>query len=70
MARADLLIKLVKAGINSDQTLFKKVVESIIAEEKSKQHHVVAQQLRELLQNQSNTITPPQSNRLLDNKLN
>lgn len=69
MARADLLIKLVKAGINSDQTLFKKVVESIIAEEKSKQHHVVAQQLRELLQNQSNTITPPQNNRLLDNKL-
>ena len=70
MARADLLIKLVKAGISSDQTLFKKVVESIIAEEKSKQHHVVAQQLLELLQNNNQNQTLNQTNnRLLDNKL-
>lgn len=73
MARADLLIKLVKAGSTGDQTLFKKVVESIIAEEKSKQHHVVAQQLIDILKSASapqfNTFSNKDNNRLLDNKL-
>lgn len=70
MARADLLLKLVKSGINGNMTLFKKVVESIIAEEKSKQHHVVAKQLTEALNesNRTNTKTTIQS-RLLDEKL-
>lgn len=51
MARADLLIKLVKAGIQGDNSLFSKVVESIIAEEKGKQHHVLANQLEDVLRN-------------------
>jgi SpoVK/Ycf46/Vps4 family AAA+-type ATPase len=51
MARADLLVKLVKAGNTGDKALFSKVVESLIAEEKSKQHHVVAGQLEEILKN-------------------
>ena len=55
MARADLLVKLVKAGNSGDKALFSKVVESLIAEEKSKQHHVVAGQLEEILRN-SNPI--------------
>ena len=33
MARSDLLLSLVKAGTSGDQTLFRKVVESLIAEE-------------------------------------
>ncbi len=49
MARADLLVKLVKAGTTGDQALFSKVVESLIAEEKSKQHHVVANQLEDII---------------------
>lgn len=49
MARADLLVKLVKAGTTGDKTLFNKVVESLIAEEKSKQHHVVANQLEDII---------------------
>lgn len=53
MARADLLVKLVKAGSTGDQMLFNKVVESLIAEEKSKQHHVVAGQLEDILNNNS-----------------
>lgn len=72
MARADLLLKLVKAGSAGDKGLFTKVVESLIAEEKSKQHHVVAHQLEDILKNQhavnnnnSNTI----SKTLLDEKL-
>ncbi|MBP2831267.1 AAA family ATPase [Aquimarina sp. U1-2] len=70
MARADLLLKLVKAGTNGNQTLFKKVVESIIAEEKSKQHHIVAEQLTDLLI-KSKEAKPKNSsnNRLLDEKL-
>ncbi|WP_268036831.1 AAA family ATPase [Algoriphagus sp. PAP.12] len=51
MARADLLVKLVKAGSTGDSTLFRRVAESIIAEEKSKQHHVLASQLEDVLGN-------------------
>ena len=44
MARADLLIKLIEAGKTGDRELFKKVTESLIAEERSKQHNVLADQ--------------------------
>jgi SpoVK/Ycf46/Vps4 family AAA+-type ATPase len=49
MARADLLVKLVKAGTSGDTNLFRRVVESMIAEERGKQHNVVAGQLEDLL---------------------
>ncbi|MDR1482202.1 MAG: ATP-binding protein [Synergistaceae bacterium] len=49
MARADLLIRLVQSGIRNDKVAFRKVVESIIAEERSKQHKVLAEQLAGLL---------------------
>ena len=49
MARADLLIRLVQSGIRNDKTTFRKVVESIIAEERGKQHKVLAEQLSGLL---------------------
>ncbi len=45
MARSDLLISLVKAGSSGDQALFRKTVEAIVAEERSKQHHVLADRL-------------------------
>lgn len=51
MARADLLTSLIKYGIQGDQAQFRKVVEAIIAEERSKQHTVLAESLRNLLQN-------------------
>lgn len=49
MARADLLVRLVKAGMQGDNTTFRKVVSAIIAEERAKQHHVLAEQLEEKL---------------------
>ncbi|WP_143961214.1 AAA family ATPase [Litoribacter populi] len=49
MARADLLVKLVKAGSAGDTALFNRIAESIIAEEKHKQHHVLAGQLENVL---------------------
>lgn len=70
MARADLLLKLVKAGANGDNSLFNKVVESIIAEEKSKQHHIVAQQLSEILKNKTTSKSNlPVHNRLMEDGL-
>lgn len=72
MARADLLLKLVKAGSVGDKSLFTKVVESLIAEERNKQHHIVADQLADILKNQqfskdqSSKVVPKT---LLDEKL-
>jgi AAA+ superfamily predicted ATPase len=45
VARADLLLNLVKAGINGERELFTKTVEAVIAEERSKSHHVLADSL-------------------------
>lgn len=49
MARADLLVRLVKSGIRGDKVNFRKVVEAIIAEERAKRHKVLADNLEELL---------------------
>ena len=45
MARADLLLDLVRAGAKRDQPLFRKSLESLVAEERAKQHHVLADRL-------------------------
>jgi SpoVK/Ycf46/Vps4 family AAA+-type ATPase len=45
MARSDLLIRLVEAGTSGDRTLARKAAEAIIAEEKSRQHHTLADRL-------------------------
>lgn len=42
MARADLLTSLVKFGVSGDKARFRKVAETIIAEERAKQHTVLA----------------------------
>lgn len=49
MARSDLLLKLVKAGIIGDSTLFRKTVEAIAAEERAKQHNLLADKLMSTL---------------------
>jgi SpoVK/Ycf46/Vps4 family AAA+-type ATPase len=45
MARSDLLINLVKAGTTGDAPMFQRTVEAIVAEERAKQHNVLAEQL-------------------------
>ena len=42
MARADLLLDLVRAGARGDHALFQKSLEALIAEERAKQHHILA----------------------------
>jgi SpoVK/Ycf46/Vps4 family AAA+-type ATPase len=47
MARSDLLLSLIRAGAKGDAALFRKTVEAIVAEERSKQHHILADRLLE-----------------------
>ena len=45
MARSDLLINLVRAGVTGDNGTFRRTVDAIVAEERAKQHNVVADQI-------------------------
>lgn len=59
MARADLLISLVRAGAQGDQVGFRRTVEAIVAEERERQHHVVADRLQEFLRASARGTEPP-----------
>ena len=48
MARSDLLISLVKAGVDGDARTVRRTVEAIVAEERAKQHNVLADRLEQL----------------------
>jgi SpoVK/Ycf46/Vps4 family AAA+-type ATPase len=70
MARADLLVRLVQSGLRGDKVTFRKVVEAIIAEERAKQHIVLADKLESSLnavpferpvQSNGGTIMDPRS---------
>jgi SpoVK/Ycf46/Vps4 family AAA+-type ATPase len=58
MARSDLLLSLVKAGMQSDRSLFRRTVDAIIAEERAKQHHVLAEQLDETVRKNGGFSSP------------
>lgn len=49
MARSDLLVDLVEAERHGDKARFRALVEAVIAEERAKQHHLVADRLAELI---------------------
>lgn len=49
MARADLILDLIKNSYNGNKYQFKKVVEALIAEERSKQHTLLADRLQKEL---------------------
>lgn len=49
MARADLLCELIKHGLNKNELGFRKAAEAICAEERSKQHVVLANKIEEIL---------------------
>ncbi len=59
MARADLLLSLVKTGIEGDQPTFRKTVQAIAAEEKEKRHYALAERLTELLQSPISQMSTP-----------
>jgi hypothetical protein len=45
MSRSDLLIKLVEAGAQGNQPMLRRTVEAMVAEERAKQHHTLAERL-------------------------
>ena len=49
MARADLVCELIKYGLMNDSVNFKKAVEAVLAEEKSKRHTLLATKIEKLL---------------------
>lgn len=53
MARADLLVHLVRSAQQGDDDGLRRTVESMIAEERDKQHHLVAERLEAALGQQS-----------------
>lgn len=66
MARSDLLVSLVKAGSSGDRRLMRSTVEAIIAEERSKQHNVLAERLAKAMNGLANgganlNYIPPES---------
>jgi len=54
MARSDLLVNLVKAGSSGDRRLMRSTVEAIIAEERSKQHNILAERLAKAMNGTAN----------------
>jgi SpoVK/Ycf46/Vps4 family AAA+-type ATPase len=57
MARSDLILSLVRAGAVGDKTMLRSTVEALVADERAKSHHIVADRLQRALQ--TVTVTPP-----------
>ena len=49
MSRSDLLIKLVEAGSQNDQSMLERTVAALVAEARAKQHHTLADRLSGVL---------------------
>ena len=56
MARADLLCELIKYGLVNDTVSFRKATEAICAEEKSKQHTILANKIEEMLKDHKRSV--------------
>ena len=66
MSRADLLVSLVKAGSQGDQQLLRTTVEAMVAEERAKQHHQLADRLAENLMTSKPQTRPTEVARSFD----
>lgn len=56
MAKSDLLLSLVRAGATGDKTMLRSTVEALMADERAKSHHGLADRLQRALQTVS--VTP------------
>ena len=59
MARADLILNLVKAGTRGDQAQFQKIVEALVADERAKKHTILADRLLAQLQTENGRYRSP-----------
>lgn len=62
MARADILISMVRSASHGDMVSFRKAVESLIAEERTKKHNILAERLALSLNNGVNKNTAVRPN--------
>ncbi|MBF0097072.1 MAG: AAA family ATPase [Magnetococcales bacterium] len=67
MARADLLLDIVKAGAEGDQELFRRALEAMITEERSKQHKILADRLAEHLTINGKSFRPMRTTHAVPN---
>lgn len=66
MARADLLVSLVKAGTTGDQRTFRSAVEAIAAEERAKRHNQLADALEANLRRSQSSVSSVEVPRAFD----
>jgi ATPase subunit of ABC transporter with duplicated ATPase domains len=66
MARADLIVNLVRAGAQGDQKLFRSTVEALAAEERAKRHTQLADKLEENLRGAATPQRSPEVVRSFD----
>lgn len=57
MAKSDLILSLVRAGAAGDKVMLRSTVEALMADERAKSHHILADRLQRALQAVS--VTPP-----------
>lgn len=55
MAKSDLILSLVRAGAVGDKTMLRSTVEALMADERAKSHHILADRLQRALQSVSVT---------------
>ena len=59
MAEGRLLRELVRAGARGDNSAFRRVTEDVIREERTKKHHLLANDLERILYGEDSTAKPP-----------
>lgn len=61
MARSELVIELVKAALTQDSSRVKILAESIVSEERQKEHHFVADQLSSVISQSGSKVDNPKN---------
>lgn len=67
MARADLLCELIKAGLRKDDMTFRRATQAICAEERTKQHEILANKIEQLLKENPEQTTYTSRNPSISN---
>jgi len=57
MTKSDLIVSLVRAGAAGDKSMLRSTVEAMMADERAKSHHILADRLERALQ--AVAVTPP-----------
>ena len=69
MARADLLLNLIKHGLSGNRQMFKKVAEAVIAEERNIKHTVLADKMETELNKVNPEQSLPNTKPIMDNRI-